>query len=60
MADKSQDTPPVPPSAREKELSERLGKIIEEHGGLVSNIPARKDHEYWQVKAELDALRNSA
>lgn len=40
-----------------KELSDKLGKILKEHGGLESNVPATA-HEYWAVKAELDAARN--
>lgn len=46
--------------SREVTICNRLGEIVAEHGGLVSNIPAVKSHEYWQLKAELDALRSPA
>lgn len=59
-----EDTPTVAPVVPEKpavvtptSISKRMGEIVAEHGGLVSNIPAVKSHEYWRLKAELDALR---
>ena len=42
---------------RQIAISKRMGEIVAENGGLVSNIPATKGGEYWQLKAELDALR---
>lgn len=50
--------PPVE-HARQIAICNRMGEIIAENGGLVSNIPAIKTHEYWALKAELDALRTT-
>ncbi len=44
---------------REAEITNRLGEILKEHNGLESNIPAVGTHEYWTLKAELNALRAS-
>lgn len=44
-------------SDRRVAICNRMGEIIAENGGLVSNIPVNRGGEYWQLKAELDALR---
>lgn len=51
--------PPVgdsPKLRRKKEISFRLGWILNQFGGLESNIPVQKDHEYWTLLEELRAL----
>lgn len=50
---------PAPTKAEKmKELSEKLGKLLQAAGGKESNIPVTHS-EYWSVKAELDAVRNT-
>jgi hypothetical protein len=40
-----------------QKYSDEMALIVRMHGGNQSDIPATRDHEYWQLKAKLEFLR---
>jgi hypothetical protein len=42
--------------SRKEIVLEKIQAILAEHGGLESNIPARRDHEYWGLINEYRSL----